>query len=88
MRGANHMPGQSIGLGNAVVVTPSKATLLDGTKGLSWWNGMCSTYFSYHPDAKIGVMLYGAHLHSEGGKRKVGGWRDAINAAYHLSGKA
>ena len=41
-----------------------------------------------HPDAKIGVMLYGAHLHSEGGKRKVGGWRDAINAAYHLSGKA
>ena len=87
-RWANHLPGQSMGLGNAVITKPSRATLLDDAEGLAWWAGMASTYFGYSPSKNIGILLYGAHLHAHGSTRCTGGWRDVINAAFHFAEKA
>ena len=86
-RWGNHFPGQTMGLGTAIITTPRRATLLEDAEGLAWWAGLTSTYFGYSPSKKIGILLYGAHFHAHGSTRCTGGWRDVINAAFHLAGK-
>ena len=98
VRSASHFAGQTIGLGAFVVNDPKKATLVDRAVGTSWWCGITSTYFGFHPTAQLGVLVYGAHWHCYGGKSatksgarattRMCGFRDAINAAFQLQKQA
>ena len=92
-----HFAGQTIGLGALVVADPKKATLVERAVGTSWWCGAASTFFGFHPTAKLGVLVYGAHWTCFGGKgaskgvpgtTRMCGFRDAINAAFQLQRKA
>lgn len=97
VRAASHFAGQTIGLGALVVTDPKKATLVERAVGTSWWCGVTSTYFGFHPTAKLGVLVYGAHWLPSGGKAaskgvpgttRICGFRDAINAAFQLQRQA
>ena len=92
-----HFAGQTIGLGALVVADPKKATLVERAVGTSWWCGAASTFFGFHPTAKLGVLVYGAHWTCFGGKgaskgvpgtTRMCGFRDAINAAFQLQRQA
>ena len=61
--------------------------------GIAWWVGMGSTCFGFHPEAKVGVLVYGTHASPLGGAMggkgrktttRLGAFRDTINAAFHL----
>ena len=52
-----------------------------------------STCFGFHPEAKVGVLVYGTHASPLGGAMggkgrktttRLGAFRDTINAAFHL----
>ena len=97
VRTASHFAGQTIGLGALVVTDPKKATLVERAVGTSWWCGLTSTYFGFHPTAELGVLVYGAHWTCYGGKgaskgvpgtTRMCGFRDAINAAFQLQRQA
>ena len=60
-------------------------------------SGAASTFFGFHPTAKLGVLVYGAHWDCFGGKgaskgvrgtTRLCGFRDAINAAFQLQRQA
>jgi len=92
-RWCSHWPGQTVGLGVLVAQDAARATLLDRAAGIAWWVGMGSTCFGFHPEAKVGVLVYGTHASPLGGAMggkgrktttRLGAFRDTINAAFHL----
>ena len=87
------LAGQTVGLGVLVAQDAARATLLDRAAGIAWWVGMGSTCFGFHPEAKVGVLVYGTHASPLGGAMggkgrktttRLGAFRDTINAAFHL----
>ena len=84
---------QTVGLGVLVAQDAARATLLERAAGIAWWVGMGSTCFGFHPEAKVGVLVYGTHASPLGGAMggkgrktttRLGAFRDTINAAFHL----
>lgn len=80
-RALNSYPGQTYGLGVAVVRDPSKAGLERSAAGTAWWQGIMGTYFAFNRQTDIGVLV----LSQKGScvRRQVA-LADVLNSAHKM----
>ena len=55
-RQASSYPGQSFGLGVAVVEEPARAGLHPAAKGTCWWAGYCTTFCTFNHEVLQDVL--------------------------------
>jgi CubicO group peptidase (beta-lactamase class C family) len=84
-RVGNSYPGQSFGLGVAIVEDAACAGLHPEAKGTCWWQGIASTFFAFNPETKIGCMVLSQTMICLSNQEALA---DAINAAHaHVAGQ-
>ena len=88
-----YIDSECFAAGCTVVVTNADGVVHHRAAGIAWWVGMGSTCFGFHPEARVGVLVYGTHASPLGGAMggkgrktttRLGAFRDTINAAFHL----